>query len=254
VLRERRLYRAEAACALRALADLDINYGPVPEPVPSWNARWSLDALRCAVGHESPGEPVAGGAWEIACRLVRDYQFAEPRIVRALYRRGDRLLGRDMLLEGRFAGLRFDMGVRVTSVVDGTGQRGAAAWRAWGWGYQTLQGHLEEGEATYEVVKHLRTGAVEFHVRCYSRRAPIADPLVRFGFHAFGRPTQHRFYRAAGRRLRRMVQAELRGAPAPPVETVPGSDGLIVAPSLQSRGARTGRASPAGGPGPGRDR
>ncbi|WP_255951640.1 DUF1990 family protein [Streptomyces odontomachi] len=240
MLRERRLFRPEAAAALRALANRDVNYRPVAEPVPSWTARWSLDALRCTVGREPPGEPVAGGAWEIACRLVREYQFADPRIVRTLYRPGDRLLGRDMLLEGRFLGLRFDLGVRVTSVIDETRRRGAAAERVWGWGYQTLDGHLEEGELRYEVIKQLETGTVEFVIQGYSRRAPIADPIVRFGFHAFGRPTQHRFYRLGGRRLYRMVQAELRGVPAPPPETVPGGEGLVVAPSPWSERAELG--------------
>lgn len=230
MLRERRLFGPRAALALRALADRDVNYRPVAEPVPSWTARWCLDTLRCVVGREPPGEPVPGGAWEIACRLVRDYQFADPRILRALYRGGDRLLGRDMLLEGRFLGLRFDLGVRVTSVVDETRRLGAAVERVWGWGYQTLRGHLEEGELRYEVVKQLDTGAVEFRILGYSRRAPIANPIVRFGFHAFGRPTQHRFYRLSGRRLHRMVQAELRGIPTPPPEAVPGGEGLVVAP------------------------
>jgi len=56
------------------------------------------------------GPPVAGGPWEVACLLVRHYEFAEPRIVRAVYRGHDELLGRDMLLEDRFAGLRFYLG------------------------------------------------------------------------------------------------------------------------------------------------
>jgi uncharacterized protein (UPF0548 family) len=239
----KRLHRAGAARALRALADLDINYAAVPEPVPSWGSRWCLDALRCTVGRESPGDPVAGGAWDIACRLVRDYQFADPRILRALYRRGDRLLGRNMLLEVRFWGLRFDMGVRVTSVVDERRHSGAAARRVWGWGYQTLPGHLEEGELSYEVVKHLHTGAVEFHITGYSRRAPIANPLVRFGFHLFGRATQHRFYRGSARRLHRMVQAELHGGSAPRLETVPGTDCLVIAPSVPFGGVWTGRTT-----------
>ncbi|GHH84506.1 hypothetical protein GCM10018793_49040 [Streptomyces sulfonofaciens] len=231
MLRERRLYRARAAEALRALALLDVNDAPPTGPAPSWNAGWSLDELRCTVAREPPGAPVPGGAWEIACRLVHDYQFAEPRILRALYRRGDALPGRDMLLEGRFLGLRFDMGVRVTSLVDGTQGSGAAARRVWGWGYQTLEGHLEEGELTYLVVKHLGSGEVEFRITGRSRRAPIANPLVRLGFVMFGRSTQHRFLRAAAQRLCRLVHAELHGAPAARVETVPGDPGVAVAPA-----------------------
>ncbi|GHJ37963.1 DUF1990 family protein [Streptomyces sp. TS71-3] len=242
MLRERRLYRAGAAEALEALARLDVNYAPPPGPLPYWNAGWSLDALRCPVAREPSGDPVPGGAWQIACRLVRDFQFVEPRILRALYRPGDPLPGRNMLLEGRFLGLRFDMGVRVTSVVDGTFGTGTAARRVWGWTYRTLQGHLEEGDLTYLVVKHLATGDVEFRISGRSRRAPIANPVVRLGFEAFGRATQHRFLRAAARRLVLLVRAELRGAPVLGVERVPGDESLAIAPALPlSSPARRGR-------------
>jgi len=58
---------------------------------------------------------------------VSEYEFADARIVRAVYRGGDDLLGRDMLLEGRFCGLRFYLGVRVTGMIDET--RDTAGWR-----------------------------------------------------------------------------------------------------------------------------
>jgi uncharacterized protein (UPF0548 family) len=97
----------------------------------------------------------ARGAWEIACLLVRHYEFTDPHILRAMYRYDDELLGRDMLLKGRFFGLRFYLGVRVTRVIDETRGCGAGAERVWGWRYQTLQGHLEQGRLNYEVIKNL---------------------------------------------------------------------------------------------------
>lgn len=254
MLRERRLYAGEAVDALHALAERRVNYGPLPEGrLPTWNARWHVDSLRHQLACEPPGEPVRGGAWDAACRLVRDYQFAEPGILRAIYRRDAALLGRDMLLEGRFAGLRFDMGVRVTSVIDetrgvgegagegagvGAGAPGDGALRVWGWAYRTLEGHLEQGELTYEVVKRLRTGHVEFRIHGYSRRAPLANPLLRTGFAAFGRVTQHRFYRGSARRLHRLLQAELGGAPPLAAETLPGDDRIVIAPNLREDRAR----------------
>lgn len=246
MVRERRLYRAGAASALRALPRLDVNYRPPTGPVPSWNAGWSVDDLRCTVAHEAPGAPVPGGAYEIACRLLRDYQFAEPRILRALYQRSDPLPGRNMLLEGRFCGLRFDMGVRVTAVIDQAQGAGARAQRRWGWSYQTLRGHLEQGHLTFLVVKHLHTGEVEFRMAGRSRMAPISNPLVRVGFRMFGRATQHRFLRAAAERMRRLVQAELHGAPAVPVETVPGDARLAVAPALPVSNPGRRHTGPAG--------
>lgn len=58
-----------------------------------------------------------------------------------------------------------------------------ATWeRVWGWCYQTLEGHLEQGRLSYEVIKHLTTGQVAFRVAGYSRPAPIGNPIVRLGF------------------------------------------------------------------------
>ncbi len=94
-------------------------------------------------------------------RLVREYEFSDPRIIRALSRPDDEMLGRDVLLEGRFLALRFLMGVRVTEVVDETRD----GERIWAWGYQTLDGHLEQGKLVYEVVKDLA-----------ERRRGTADP------------------------------------------------------------------------------
>ncbi|MBO8193472.1 DUF1990 family protein [Streptomyces oryzae] len=237
MVREGRLYRAPAVAALHALADRKVNYGPpTGGRLPTWDSRWHIDSLCRPLAREPAGDPVRGGPWEIACRLVRDYQFAEPSILRALYRTDTALLGRDMLLEGRFAGLRFDMGVRVTSVIDGTHGSGDAESRVWGWAYRTLQGHLEQGELTYKVVKRLRTGAVEFRITGYSRRAPMSNLVVRAGFALFGRPTQHRFYRASAGRLRRLLHAELTGAPPPAVATLPGYDNVALAPTRLAGG------------------
>ncbi|GGO46120.1 hypothetical protein GCM10012287_15680 [Streptomyces daqingensis] len=228
--RERRLYREEAVRALRALASLDVNY-PGPAPRPGAEGGWHIDTLVQPLPPESAGDPVPGGSWETARRLVRDYQFAEPRILRSVYDSTTPLLGRDMLLEGRFYGLRFDMGVRVTSVTDEVHGSGEHARRVWGWSYQTLQGHLEQGELTYEVVKHLHTGAVDFVITGYSRRAPIRRPLIRIGFMLFGRLTQRRFYRRSANRLHRLLQGELRGIPAAALRTHPADARVVVAPA-----------------------
>ncbi|MFC4494484.1 DUF1990 family protein [Streptomyces ovatisporus] len=230
MLRERRLYREDAVPALRALASLDVNY-PGAGGRPAAEAGWHIDTLVQPLPPEDAGAPVPGGSWETACRLVGDYRFAEPRILRSVYDSTAPLLGRDMLLEGRFYGLRFDMGVRVTCVTDEVHGSGEDARRVWGWSYRTLQGHLEQGELTYEVVKHLHTGAVDFVITGYSRRAPIRNPLVRLGFMLFGRLTQRRFYRRSAKRLHRLLQGELRGLPAAAMDTHPSDDRVVVAPA-----------------------
>ncbi|MFB6853644.1 DUF1990 family protein [Streptomyces sp. NPDC056341] len=90
-------------------------------------------------------------------------------------------------------------------MIDETCGCGGSESRVWGWSYQTLEGHLEQGELTYEVVKRLRTGAVEFCITSYSKRAPLTNPLI---------------------------HAELEGAAPLTPKTLPGYDSIVIAPNL----------------------
>ena len=130
----------DEASALNGLRHRTINYDPARAPEDGQaEGHWHVDSGETVIGQEPPGPPVPGGPWETACTLVRQYEFAEPRILRGVYRASGELEGRDMLLEGRFTVLRFYLGVRVTGIIDET----TDAERVWGWSYQTLDGHLE---------------------------------------------------------------------------------------------------------------
>jgi len=156
---------------------------------------WHHDNRSQELPREPPGEPVAGGSFERAVALMRDYAFAEGSAVRAIFQADAPLEGRDMLLIGRFAGLDFRLGVRVTRVVDARRDEDGRAVRVWGWSYGTLRGHLERGQMSYEVRKWLDTGEVEFRIAAVSHRARVANPLVRLGFGLLGRREQIKFYR-----------------------------------------------------------
>lgn len=208
------------------IAPWGINYVPSETSDPGWHH----DRLRRPLGAETPGPPVEGGVFEVACRLVRDYEFADPMIMHAYFRRHDELLGRNMLLEGRFLVLRFPMGVRVDSVVDEVRERAdGTSERSWGWSYQTLEHHLERGRLVYEVVKNLDSGVVEFVITGVSQRGDIRNPIIRLGFTFFGRWTQWRFYRTAARKLEARVAWVLAGADMPTPDPV--GDDVVVAPS-----------------------
>jgi uncharacterized protein (UPF0548 family) len=214
---------ADLADAVSELRDRPVNYDETAAP-PFVTDGWHQDRRVLELGHEAPGEPEPGGLVETAGALVNSYEFSDPDILRAAFRHPGDLVGRDMLLEGRFLVLRFLIGVRITAEHDEVreGQHGPE--RVVGWSYQTLRGHLEQGRLTYEVAKELDTGRVEFRILAYSRRAPIANPVLRLGFRLFGRRTQLRFYRHALDRLLRLL-------PAPPRPPQPGPDGLVRAPS-----------------------
>ena len=139
---------------------------------------------------------------------MRNYEFADPKIVRAIYRPDSPLEGRDMLLEVRFWGLRFRFGVRVGGVIDGIRAVNEREVRLWGWNYATLQGHLEMGQMDYEVWKWLDTGAVEFRIHVVSRPSRIGSPLIRLGFFLFGRREQKRCARRACERMACLVAGD----------------------------------------------
>jgi uncharacterized protein (UPF0548 family) len=221
--------RPALADAVAALRDLPVNYDEAAAP-PAVTAGWHRDRRVVELGREAPGEPEPGGLLETAAALVNGYEFSDPSILRAAFRYPGDLVGRDMLLEGRFLVLRFLLGVRITAELDEVraGPRGPE--RVIGWSYQTLRGHLEQGRLGYELAKELETGRVEFRIVAHSRRAPIRNPVIGLGFRLFGRRTQLRFYRRALARLVALLQD-------PPAPARPGPDGLVRAPS----GAAPGR-------------
>jgi uncharacterized protein (UPF0548 family) len=231
-MRERLLRGIDDAAALDDLSGLHVNYDPAHAPDSGFEAadgHWHVDSGTAQLGREKPGAPEDGGLWANACRLVGQYEFADARILRGVYRPESALLGRNLLLEGRFFGLRFYLGVRITGVIDEERDADDGPVRVWGWCYQTLQGHLEQGRLSYEVIKHLATGLVTFRVAGYSRRAPIDNPVIRLGFLLFGRWTQRRFYRNIQARMVDLVSAAQRGRPLPAPLVRP--DGIALAPS-----------------------
>jgi uncharacterized protein (UPF0548 family) len=193
---------------------------------------WLIDDYTQQLPPEPPGDPLPDGSWEIGRRLMSHYEFADPDIVRIVYHADAPLPGRDILLIGRFDGLRFYLGCRVGAVIDETRTVRGRPVRAWGWNYHTLTGHLEVGEMTYEIWKRLDTGAVEFRIHAFSRAAKIKNPIIRLGFRIFGRRTQVKFARTACQRMYDLTKAELdRKAERTPVSEVPrAAKSLIIKP------------------------
>jgi uncharacterized protein (UPF0548 family) len=192
-----------------ALHEKALNFDPGRTDEYTAESGWHLDNYRQQLPPEPPGAPSPLGSWEIARGLMRDYEFADPSIVRAVYRPEDALDERDMLLVARYHGLRFRLGVRVGGVRDETRTVGGQQVRVWGWNYRTLQGHLEMGQMDYEVWKWLDTGRVEFRICAYSRRARTGNPVVRLGFRLLGRRQQVRFARRACARMASLTRAAM---------------------------------------------
>jgi uncharacterized protein (UPF0548 family) len=182
---------------------------------------WHADALVQRLPGEPPGDPVAGGPWEVARRLVADYRMADPAIVRATWDRGAPLRDREMLLELRlFRVLRTHALVRVTRVWDEPRELAGRRSRVFGYEYETRPGHVELGRMDYEVHKRLDDGAVDFRIHARSRPSEEGAAWVRLGYRLFGRRQQVRFYLRCCERIARLTARELGLAGEPPPPTV----------------------------------
>lgn len=187
---------------LEALRGRRLNYDPALLLGATSRQGWTIEDLCQQLPGEPPGPPLAAGSWEVARRLMRGYEFADPSIVRAFYDRDRPLQGRDMLLKLQaLRVLHTYAGVRVVSVVDETRVLDGRGVRVWGWSYGTLEGHLEMGRMTWEVWKWIDSGAVEFRVRSVSRPAPAGNPFVWLGFRVLRSRERRTFLESTKRRM-----------------------------------------------------
>jgi hypothetical protein len=97
----------------------------------------------------------------------------------------------------------------------------------WGWSYGTLTGHFELGQMDWQVWKWLDTGEVEFRIHAYSRRAPVANPVVRLGFRLVGRREQLAFLHSTMRRMAELTALQVERHATP--EELRSASGELVA-------------------------
>jgi len=214
VLDKRLAATPRAQRALARLADRPLNFDPVDLQGAGSNTGWHIDDYGQPLPAERPGEPVCGASFEIARRLMRDYAFADPAIVRAVFDPASDLANRNMLLEVRFGPLRCLLGCRIGAIVDeiarstgGTSASGAGVTArlpvtssVGRWSSQSGSGSTTDD------------GTVEFRIHVVSRRAQAGNPLVRLGYRLVGRRQQVRFARRACERMGERVELELAGA------------------------------------------
>jgi uncharacterized protein (UPF0548 family) len=170
---------------------------------------WHADDVRQALPPEPPGALVPGGSWEAARAIARDYDFADPSIVRGVFDRDEPLEERTMLLILHLRRLRIYVGVRVGDVYDDERRLDGRRGRVFGWNYRTLEGHVEQGEMTWEVWKFPETGEVLFRVASFSRASPRSNLLIRIGFWLFGRREQLRFLALTANRMARLTEEQV---------------------------------------------
>jgi len=225
--------RHDPRLALDAVRGRPFNFGPHGLEAAARAGGWNVDDYRVVLPSEPPGPPLRDGSFAVARRLMADYEFADPGLVRGFYDPDAPLEGREMLLSIRFWGMRFQVGVRVMEVIDEERTIDGRPARVFGWGYGTLDGHIERGRMDYELRKRLDTGEVEFRIHVVSQRGRIRNPIVRLGFRLFARREQIKFARVCCDRMAALTAAALAAGPA--AEPTPGRRrGLAESPAPEA--------------------
>jgi hypothetical protein len=171
---------------------------------------WNMDTYNIELPSELPGEPLKGGVFDIACSILREYRFPPPDLITGIFLPDSPLEKRVMLLRGRFMGFTFFFGVKVNGVIDSTIEDNQGFERWWGYNYATLEGHFEQGQIEFLIVKRLETGQVEFRISAFSKTGYIANPFYRIGFAIFGRGLQKRFAHESLKRMHDLVSETMR--------------------------------------------
>jgi uncharacterized protein (UPF0548 family) len=160
---------------------------------------WTVDGDEQSLASEPPGPPLLDGPFARAKRAIIGYEFSDPRIVRGYFDHEAPLLGRDMLLEARPLGLRFLFACRVAEVRDEADERCTR----FGWRYETLASHIEEGFEWFLLTKEHQSGEVRFRIEAHWRPSRSQPWWTRLGFLVVGEQIRKRWRRQAFRRLRR---------------------------------------------------
>lgn len=195
---------------LTELAARDLNFDLAALAGAGPGGGWQITDLRQPLPAEPPGMPAERGSWEIARRVMRGYEFADPSIVRAYYDPAVPLQRREMLLRLQAVGLvSVYVGVRVGDVYERMLEVGGREAYVWGWNYRTLEGHVEMGQMAWEVWKWVATGEVEFRVHSISREAHIPNLVIRLGYRLVRGHERRMFLDGVRRRMRTFVQVGL---------------------------------------------
>lgn len=196
---------------LAELAEKNLNFDLDTLADATPDGGWEITDLCQPLPSEPPGMPLEDGSWALARRLMGDYEFADPSIVRAYYDPSAPMEGRDMLLKLQALHLvHIFVGVRVGEVYEQTRVFDGREAQVWGWNYHTLEGHFEIGQMDWQVWKWIDSGEVEFRVHAVSRNARVSNPIERLGLRLLRGYEREAFLRSTQRRMRTFVGGALR--------------------------------------------
>jgi uncharacterized protein (UPF0548 family) len=153
------------------------------------------------VGREKPGPPMPDGRFARGCQSLYEYDFSEPQQVQSHFKPGAPLENRSMLLEIKGFGFKFLGGVRVVSVRRVETKEAVE----FGFRYDTLQGHTEDGCEWFIVLKNLETGEIRFKITAAMRPATFPTWWAYCGYLVFGTYFRRQWHKSSHRRMRKIL-------------------------------------------------
>lgn len=203
---------AEMKGYLAALADRTVNFNTPPQQMTRENG-WTVDGeAEVPIGTEPPGPPLPDGFYARARQALINYDFSDPSIVVGHFDPNTPFVGRDILLELKVMGFRFINGCRVHSVRDESDE-GATTF---GFRYDTLEGHIEQGFEWFLLVKEHATGKIHFTIEAHWRLGDFPNLWSKVGFKLIGEHYRSLWRHRAPERLRKLAhQPEAAPVAAP---------------------------------------
>jgi uncharacterized protein (UPF0548 family) len=163
---------------------------------------WTVDGDDAPIGTEPAGPPLADGLYMRVKQAIINYEFSDPCIEVGHFDPLAPLEGRDMLLEIKVWGFRFLNGVRVQRVRDTSDQHRTS----FGYRYDTLEGHIEQGFEWFVLSKNHETGQVTFRIEAHWRLGEFPTWWSRVGFLLIGERYRKTWRRRAVTRLRQLAR------------------------------------------------
>lgn len=188
----------EELCALRGLQR------SFSDPIEQMTLErgWHRYSSEAVVAQGPPGPPEKEGLFQRGRSVVANYEFSDPRIVIAHFDPEVPLAERYILLEIRALRVLHYLGGVVVGAVQSERNTDQTIF---GFRYDTLEGHIEQGAEWFVLTKEHRTGAIRFRIEATWRPGQFPNWWSRLGFSLMGQYYQELWHRRAHRLMARLV-------------------------------------------------
>lgn len=222
---------AELEARLEDLKSLGLNFSDSFDAM-TRDRGWHQYYSEAVVGRERPGRPEEEGPFGRGRIAIASYAFSDPTIVIGHFDPGVPLLGRHMLLEMRALRLlHYLAGVRVGAVRDEE-EEGRSVF---GFRYDTLEGHIEQGAEWFLLTKDHETGELRFRIEAAWRPGQFPNWWSRVGFSWLGPRYQRRWHYRAHALLAKLIRDPAVRPPEPDEGRLVHADPAVVFKRSEAR-------------------